>query len=905
MYFVVEFHCQGENISQQTIENGNSAIEPIPKIIEGYTFVEWDKAFDNITGNLEVNAIYEKKIYTVTFIYGENSYICNVEYGSSAAAPQDTEIEGYTFLGWNKPFNCIKENTTITAIYQEKVYFVVEFHCQGENISQQTIENGNSAIEPIPKIIEGYTFVEWDKVFDNITGNLEVNAIYAKNIYTVTFIYGDNSYICNVEYESSAAAPQDTEIEGYTFIKWEEDFNNIKTNKIINAIYHQNVYTVSYYLYEKLMYKVEEIVHNSTLTYFYYIPEEEIEDGYEFVCWETDEQKEFDIDTPIKNDIKLYAKLMLKDVFIFYHTNGETNIIPCKYGDYIAKPENPDCNEGYYFSNWYSGEDFKTIQVFPLYLYEDKNIYAKFDKKEIEIEFSYYCENEMYSKKVIIFYGEIIENPNIEIEGYSITWYNEQEFQSLFNFFEILKKNTIIYGKVIPKEYIITFDTSPYEGLEINSKKFSYKSIIEFPEINLYGYNHIGFFCNGENFELQEMPSKNIELVPIFSPKKFTLIFDEENIIEGDYLSVVELPQYNIDIDKFYFIGWQDENGNIFNDNYTILGDMNFVSKYTEIRKISINYMGSSKEFNLGDDVSLEDPQKEDYIFLGWYTDINLSIEFNNKAICQGDEITLYAKWEKSFYTLQCNFSGITKNIIINYGETTPILEEETMEGFNFGGWFFDEDYKLPYQQIFLTKDTNIFPKFEKKIFQVTFVGLNNRIILSQNVFYNDDAICPDREILMEEGYEFLNFDKTFSQIKSDLTVRANYQQRIVEIYQDENGNVLESSIPPEKEGYKFSYWAKTTNNNTIIYLPVYALEQENGNDEGIFENGNDDNDTEENISNFEGNGNNDYISDMNRSDILFYCIVIIIVSFVFIYFACLLIGKKYNKIPLKNKIKG
>ena len=44
--------------------------------------------------------------------------------------------------------------------------------------TQENVEHGSSAVAPSNPTREGYTFTCWDKVFDNVTGNLEVIATY-------------------------------------------------------------------------------------------------------------------------------------------------------------------------------------------------------------------------------------------------------------------------------------------------------------------------------------------------------------------------------------------------------------------------------------------------------------------------------------------------------------------------------------------------------------------------------------------------------------------------------------------------------------------------------------------------------------------------------------------------------
>ncbi len=52
----------GDVLKSETVEFGSSATAPEAPAVAGYTFTGWDKSFDNVTGDLSVNAVYEKVV---------------------------------------------------------------------------------------------------------------------------------------------------------------------------------------------------------------------------------------------------------------------------------------------------------------------------------------------------------------------------------------------------------------------------------------------------------------------------------------------------------------------------------------------------------------------------------------------------------------------------------------------------------------------------------------------------------------------------------------------------------------------------------------------------------------------------------------------------------------------------
>lgn len=96
-------------LKTEKVQHGSAATAPEVPEKDGKTFKEWDKPFDNVTSDLIVNAKFETKKFTLTFINfdGTTVYTEEVEYGASidslfetadSAATYDTTILDY--VGW-------------------------------------------------------------------------------------------------------------------------------------------------------------------------------------------------------------------------------------------------------------------------------------------------------------------------------------------------------------------------------------------------------------------------------------------------------------------------------------------------------------------------------------------------------------------------------------------------------------------------------------------------------------------------------------------------------------------------------------------------------------------------------------------------------------------------------------
>ena len=86
-----------------------------------YTFSGWSPALMAAVDDAIYVAVYTQTVrqYTVTFVDFDGKVLDkqSVAYGSAANAPQNPTRVGYTFAGWDKEFNKITSDLTVTATY--------------------------------------------------------------------------------------------------------------------------------------------------------------------------------------------------------------------------------------------------------------------------------------------------------------------------------------------------------------------------------------------------------------------------------------------------------------------------------------------------------------------------------------------------------------------------------------------------------------------------------------------------------------------------------------------------------------------------------------------------------------------------------------------------------------------
>jgi len=88
----------------------------------GWEFIGWSpKPSETVTKNVTYTAQWEQKMLTVRFVDWDNKLLKEerVAYGGSATAPPNPTRAGYTFIGWDRPFNNVVLDLTVTAQYKQ------------------------------------------------------------------------------------------------------------------------------------------------------------------------------------------------------------------------------------------------------------------------------------------------------------------------------------------------------------------------------------------------------------------------------------------------------------------------------------------------------------------------------------------------------------------------------------------------------------------------------------------------------------------------------------------------------------------------------------------------------------------------------------------------------------------
>lgn len=140
---------------------------------------------------------------TVKFTDYDGSLLCEqiVKYNGNAKAPQAPSRTGYTFQGWDKSLTGLKSNITVSALYSINTYTVKFLGYNGNVLSTQRIAYGQSAIVPTTfDTPSGYCFVGWDSdSYKQVSSDLTINAVFAWENFDLPVVLSLNNAVRNTD----------------------------------------------------------------------------------------------------------------------------------------------------------------------------------------------------------------------------------------------------------------------------------------------------------------------------------------------------------------------------------------------------------------------------------------------------------------------------------------------------------------------------------------------------------------------------------------------------------------------------------------------------------------------------------------------------------------------------------
>ena len=639
-------------------------------------------------------------------------------YGEAIKAPANPVKEGYTFMGWTPMVGNMDElGQEFVATWEVNTYYA-EYVVDGETYEKYDIPYGAAMEMPADPELEGYTFIGWDKTIPETMPAEDVvyNAVFKANKYDVTFdlddgnINGDTSdVVVETTYGEDIVAPV-PEKEGYTFAGWEpalpdtmpaEDFT-------VTAKWDANKDT-PYQIVIKTMKTdgtYDEVVYDKTGTTDELVEiDVNVTDGFELNA----------ADSVLSDTIAPDGSTVLVAVYdrlaytIVFEGNGgtfsgEANVTnEYRFMASVVAPADPT-RRGYTFKGW-----DKNVERFAT---EDATYTAQWEANPYDI--IYMSEGEEFTRETFDFEAAVTETTLVpEKFGYTFSdWTNSSG--DVYTFPATMPATNItVYAAFTANPYDANFfvnadDTTPYESVETD-----FDQPITAPDVDptKEGYIFEGWSTDGETVldDLGMMDAEGKDFIAVWSADDvdYTVDIYYQNT-DGTYptdpsdsetltaKTDSEVTYTPADVDNFEV----DAELSILEGTVAADGSLLLEVYYArEINKIVIDVDGeiTEKEYPYGAPVDpIPDPEdKEGHKFAGWVDENGNPVEI--PTTMPEDDVTIKADWDVLSYNVTFTVDGEVYDgpNATEFGATITLPSAPTKAGYQFGGWF-DADGKQP-----------------------------------------------------------------------------------------------------------------------------------------------------------------------------------------------------------------
>lgn len=375
--------------------------------------------------------------------------------------------------------------------------------------------------------------------------------------------------------------------------------------------------------------------------------------GYKFVGWYDNEnftgESITEISAGTMGDVTLYAKWNALDYRISYELNGGTNA------------ENPDgydvsdlpvslhapSRTGYIFKGWYMGEN--RVLAIPVGTTGNVVVSAKWEPITYTIDFDTNGGLPTLSSINYTIESDSFTLQEITKVGYTFDgWYNGET--------KVTEITTGTYGnmtlvaKWTADLYTISYDLADGVNSPENPTSYTIESgLITLKDPTKEGYTFAGWY-NGEQLvtTIDSNALENISITAKWTVNSYKLTFDVDgNLTEktfkyGESVTAIENPTKV----GHTFVGWSEELPETMPANDITVEAKWAINSYDITYDLAggVNNSENPTTYTIESGlITLKNPTREGYTFLGWYNGEQLVTIIDSNTL---ENITLTAKWK-------------------------------------------------------------------------------------------------------------------------------------------------------------------------------------------------------------------------------------------------------------------
>ncbi len=338
-----------------------------------------------------------------------------------------------------------------------------------------------------------------------------------------------------------------------------------------------------------------------------------------------------------------------------------------------------------------------------------------------------------------------------------------------------------------PNQYRISTSCDQTQGNITGAGSYPYLSNCSLEAVSNYGYHFSqwtdGVTDNPRSFIL----TQDTTFAAKFAPNQYHInVSCDNNIgtIAGengifDYLTertYEAIPNYG-----YHFVRWSD--GETANPRIITITDDTELTAIFELNQYRISVscdqaQGSitgAGSYPYKSNCTIEAVPNYGYHFNQWKD----GVMDNPRSFVLTQDTTFVAEFALNQYSINVSCDN-NMGIVVGENGIFDYLTERTYEaipnyGYHFVRWS-DGETANP-RTITLVKDITLSAEFSINLYNVQFFGYEEVLLDQQLVEHGKGAIAPDAPII--KNYEFVGWDKDFSNVQSDLDIHAKYVKTI------------------------------------------------------------------------------------------------------------------------------
>ncbi len=683
-----------------------------------------------------------------------------------------TANEGYIFDGWyditdgKKEFISISAEHTFTMPeYDYSIMACFTFNKYTLNFASENVVMGTVSATVNQISISNGSKVEYKQQV-NLTASEKFG-------YNFDGWYLNNEKLENADSEFAFNMPN----SNYSLVA-----KFVPENRVV-TFYDGNVIVLSQNIsYNTALSSLDNANDFSTLT----------KDGYSFLGWTTERNSTttYNLDSLITENLNLFAKWQKTTVYFTVEFRYEDNSLAFKTtieeGRSISQIPAPKTIEGYEFTRWYYFDNASQKQTFDkdLFIFNaDTIIYAEYNVLQFEVTFN--ADNNTANTVVKVDYSNTVARPAPPTkEGFDfIDWFaGDYKFQFDTPITSDLTL-TAKWQEIIPDTFKVNFYNEK-NGTLVHTETVNGGEFASIPTgIVKNGYKLDGWFyvgINGESTFTEEIAiTSNMDVYAKFSKLTFKVYFkgyDSQGnlgtlkVEEVAFEESATAPNV-LNREGYTFDGW-DKEFSCITEETTINAKYKIIT-YNVSYYDGDNKIGETISVEHGSKLSVpENPEKERYKFVGWFTSTEFITQFNFAETTITKETSIYAKFEQEIFTVRfIGFENVELSVQdVRKSESAQAPSAPVVEGYTFNGW--DKEFSN------VNKDIVIMASYVKKTYTVSFYEINGDLIISKIVEHGMTAASVAPTAASLDNMIFIGWDKNIDVyvIKEDTSFTAKYK---------------------------------------------------------------------------------------------------------------------------------